>query len=438
MCQKASAQALRRVFDLARAGCCRIRDLCTPDSSALPAQRARTQDRRSRMPVSHCRRPTASSTRRKMPSWPRVAELIGVPPTDYLAVRRAFVHDPDSPYQVLGLIAGGQRRRGEAALSGTGARASPRPARRQGLAGGIPGRQSGRRLAAINAAYEAILAERGEGRRSVPGAGALTLPKPNFKPDSRLVKRVHPAHKRRAAPQACPPSLVILHYTGMASAEKAIDWLARAESRVSCHYVVDETGQASRNSCRSSCALGMPASRAGRARRTSTRSSIGIEIHNRGSRRRLSGLSARPDRRRDRLVARYLPCATALPPHGVLAHSDVAIARKIDPGEKFPVGEPRARTASGTGSGLRRSTVRPGIGRRARARPPGRSAQAPVADLTATTSSQTAVLDAETAKVADRVSAAFQAETHRWPPRPLDTYRRCGAWFEALRDSTPH
>ena len=33
-----------------------------------------------------------------------------------------------------------------------------------------------------------------------------------------------------------------MHYTGMATAEKACDWLCRPESNVSCHYLVDEKG----------------------------------------------------------------------------------------------------------------------------------------------------------------------------------------------------
>jgi len=39
------------------------------------------------------------------------------------------------------------------------------------------------------------------------------------------------------------PSILLLHYTGVASAAKAIDWLSRPDSRVSCHYVIDETGR---------------------------------------------------------------------------------------------------------------------------------------------------------------------------------------------------
>ena len=37
--------------------------------------------------------------------------------------------------------------------------------------------------------------------------------------------------------------MLILHYTGVATAAGAIDWLSRAESKVSAHYVIDEAGR---------------------------------------------------------------------------------------------------------------------------------------------------------------------------------------------------
>ena len=35
----------------------------------------------------------------------------------------------------------------------------------------------------------------------------------------------------------------MLHYTAMASAEAARDWLCNPESEVSCHYVIAEDGR---------------------------------------------------------------------------------------------------------------------------------------------------------------------------------------------------
>lgn len=95
-----------------------------------------------------------------------VAGLIGVPPADYLAVRRAFVHDPDNPYLVLGLAA---------TASDSEVKARYRELAREHhpdllVAKGVPEEflaASGRRLAAINTAYEAIVAER-RGRTALP------------------------------------------------------------------------------------------------------------------------------------------------------------------------------------------------------------------------------------------------------------------------------
>lgn len=64
-----------------------------------------------------------------------------------------------------------------------------------------------------------------------------------FSPDSPLVAAIYPAENREPRRGGVKPSLLILHYTGMSSAAKAIDWLTRAESDVSCHYVIDEAGR---------------------------------------------------------------------------------------------------------------------------------------------------------------------------------------------------
>lgn len=160
-----------------------------------------------------------------------------------------------------------------------------------------------------------------------------TRPDP-FKPDSPLVTRVHPAHNVEERRNGAVPRLVILHYTGMASAEKAIDWLAREESRVSCHYVIDEQGgitQLVPERLRAwhagvSCWHG----------ETDINShSIGIEIHNPGH---SDGYPDFPKRQVDAVIAltRDICGRQQIPPHGVLGHSDIAITRKIDPGEKFP------------------------------------------------------------------------------------------------------
>lgn len=154
-----------------------------------------------------------------------------------------------------------------------------------------------------------------------------------FEADSPLVSRVHRAANAEPRRDSAKPTLVILHYTGMSSAEKAIDWLSRPESGVSCHYVVDEAGRVTQmvpESLRAwhagvSCWHG----------KTDINSrSIGIEIHNPGHQHGYPEFPAAQMRGVIELC-RDIVSRHNIKPEGVLAHSDVAPERKIDPGEKF-------------------------------------------------------------------------------------------------------
>src|SRR5262249_28225969 len=118
------------------------------------------------------------------------------------------------------------------------------------------------------------------------------------------------------------------------SAAGAIDWLSRAESKVSAHYVVDEAGRITQL-----VAEEMRAWHAGLAcwaGETDINSvSIGIEIHNPGHDQ---GHPDFPDAQVERWIALAADIIGrhGIAPAGVLAHSDVAPVRKKDPGEKFP------------------------------------------------------------------------------------------------------
>src|SRR5947209_16865545 len=64
-----------------------------------------------------------------------------------------------------------------------------------------------------------------------------------FLPDSRIGVRPHPSpnHNER---NGKPIDSIVLHYTGMESADAALDLLCDATHEVSCHYLVAADGQA--------------------------------------------------------------------------------------------------------------------------------------------------------------------------------------------------
>jgi N-acetylmuramoyl-L-alanine amidase len=130
------------------------------------------------------------------------------------------------------------------------------------------------------------------------------------------------------------PDMIILHYTGMSTGAAALDWLTRAESEVSSHYFVWEDGRVVQLVPEE-----LRAWHAGKSiwkGETDTNSrSIGIEIVNEGH---PGGLPDFPKIQIDAVIALCLDIAKRwnIAPQNVLAHSDVAPIRKVDPGEKFP------------------------------------------------------------------------------------------------------
>lgn len=154
-----------------------------------------------------------------------------------------------------------------------------------------------------------------------------------FRADSRLVSAVSPAANVEPRKGVKHPSLLIMHYTGMSSAEKAIDWLARAESNVSCHYVIDEAGTITQMVPESQRAWHAGVSY-WRGERDINSHSIGIEIQNPGHQH---GYPDFPPRQMAAVIALGTDIVKRhrMSADSVLAHSDVAPDRKIDPGEKF-------------------------------------------------------------------------------------------------------
>jgi len=155
-----------------------------------------------------------------------------------------------------------------------------------------------------------------------------------FLAGSRLVSRIHPSPNYEPRRHGFAPDLLLLHYTGMASVEAAIGWLANPVSKVSCHYVIDEAGRITQ--------MVPEALRAWHAGASHWQGvddinscSIGIEIHNPGHGQDYRDFT---DAQLSAVEALSLDIIRrhGITPQRVLAHSDVAPRRKIDPGEKFP------------------------------------------------------------------------------------------------------
>jgi N-acetylmuramoyl-L-alanine amidase len=130
-----------------------------------------------------------------------------------------------------------------------------------------------------------------------------------------------------------PITTLVLHYTGMKSGAEAIAWLANPASKVSAHYVVDEDGQVIhmvREEQR--------AQHAGlsywRGITDNNSASIGIEIVNPGHE---WGYRPFPEEQMAALVplVAEIVGTYGIHPRNVVGHSDVAPARKLDPGELF-------------------------------------------------------------------------------------------------------
>ena len=148
-------------------------------------------------------------------------------------------------------------------------------------------------------------------------------------------ERASPNHGDRGEPPNMRPiNMLVLHYTGMADNEAALRLLASPASDVSAHYVVLQDGYIIQMVAEDRRAW--HAGAAYWAGETDLNScSIGIEIANPGHDH------SYPDFPRRQVAAVIALCRSIytrykIAPDRVLAHSDVAPARKQDPGEKFP------------------------------------------------------------------------------------------------------
>jgi N-acetylmuramoyl-L-alanine amidase len=156
-----------------------------------------------------------------------------------------------------------------------------------------------------------------------------------FPPDSFIVSAVVPSPNLDERKNGRLPDMILLHYTGMQTGEAALARLTTAASKVSSHYVVFEDGRIIQ--CVPEEKRAWHAGESSWAGETDINSrAIGIEIVNPGHE---FGYRNFPLRQTAAVISLCKSIITRRGPisaERILAHSDVAPARKQDPGERFP------------------------------------------------------------------------------------------------------
>jgi N-acetylmuramoyl-L-alanine amidase len=170
-------------------------------------------------------------------------------------------------------------------------------------------------------------------RPGSPDVETACLESGHFQADTLLASEIVPSPNHNERKRKARPDMLVLHYTGMATAEGALKWLTSPESKVSAHYLVSEGGRIIQMTPEARRAWHAGVSRwAGETDVNSA--SIGVEIHNPGHD---GGYPEFPEAQMQAVEAlcRDIVRRHRIRAERVLAHSDVAPMRKRDPGEKF-------------------------------------------------------------------------------------------------------
>ncbi len=148
----------------------------------------------------------------------------------------------------------------------------------------------------------------------------------------RIVQCPSPNHDAR--PDGAAIDILVLHYTGMKTGQEALARLCDPASKVSAHYTVDRDGRVYAHVPETRRAWHAGVSYWAGERNVNARS-IGIEIVNPGHE---FGYVPFTDTQIAAVIAlsQGIISRHPIPPSRVVAHSDVAPARKEDPGELFP------------------------------------------------------------------------------------------------------
>jgi N-acetylmuramoyl-L-alanine amidase len=145
-----------------------------------------------------------------------------------------------------------------------------------------------------------------------------------------VIDRPSPNHDARGDATV---DMLVLHYTGMPTGDAALARMRDPAAKVSAHYMIEEDGRVFRlvPEDRRAWHAGVAS---WRGHRDINARSVGIEIvnpgHEFGYRKfpaaQMAALTA---------LAREILARHPIPPRNVVGHSDVAPARKTDPGELF-------------------------------------------------------------------------------------------------------
>lgn len=137
--------------------------------------------------------------------------------------------------------------------------------------------------------------------------------------------------------RSLPVTMIVLHYTGMQDGESAIARLRDPEAKVSSHYVVAEDGTVLRLVDEDRRAWHAGASH-WRDIEDVNSASVGIEIVNPGHE---FGYRPFPDEQVEAVIrlVHDIKDRHQITRGNIVGHSDIAPARKRDPGELFPWGK---------------------------------------------------------------------------------------------------
>lgn len=146
-----------------------------------------------------------------------------------------------------------------------------------------------------------------------PSPKIIQTPSPNFGP-------------RR---EGAKPSLVVLHYTAMETAEAALERLCNPEFEVSAHYLISAQGDIHQMVSEEMRAWHAGAGQWGEITDVNSHS-IGIELDNRGDHPFAEAQMATLEWLLSSILTRW-----EIPPQNVIGHADMAPDRKSDPGPRF-------------------------------------------------------------------------------------------------------